>query len=481
MPLEEVLTSDSHFIDVSWDSDAPLLEKATEELFSITTFKTPKVRTDAVTNLKKHMRGVLIFVTRAYQADPLMPIACPRNNSFGTPSYTGKFDPFNPLGYNFKKIREVMDGLIALGFLESHIGRQDYFNGQYQGRASRVIPTQSFHRFITTYGLHEVSFKKVVLNGGLILTRKDERKKVRRYVYDYSDIELPPHMARSKEILTRYNTLIENSDIRLLMQHSDRRMDFSNHQSRRIFNKERYDLGGRFYGGWWTYCGKIDRKFISINNEQTVECDFKSNHLYLFYGLRGAEMPEEYRDDPYNIDPDLPREVIKILITRLFNFSGHYAICNHIRSTLRDDFPEEEVDESDISLMREHLNTSAKCREIMNKVYTAHPILMQALDANDGLKLMNWDSRIAEYILDTMTTMNIPVLCIHDSFIVQRSKKEELKKVMNDAFDVLGIPSARSPIKETYSHIVMVQGKAMAYEKWLKIPTAIRPEIDEKN
>jgi len=120
MTTAQILTAQSDFIDVSWDTDDPRLDEAAQDLFNMTTFKTPKQRKDAVANLQKHMRGVLIVAVRTYQLDPALPIVCPRNNNFGTDSYGGKFDPINPYAYNFKKIREVLDGLTDMGFLETY-------------------------------------------------------------------------------------------------------------------------------------------------------------------------------------------------------------------------------------------------------------------------------------------------------------------------------------------------------------------------
>mgnify|MGYP000412705193 CR=1 FL=1 len=51
-----------------------------------------------------------------------------------------------------------------------------------------------------------------------------------------------------------------------------------------------------------------------------------------------------------------------------------------------------------------------------------------------GKRLQFKDSCIAESIIERMLTMKIPILAIHDSFIVQYRNRELLRKLMNYVF-----------------------------------------------
>jgi hypothetical protein len=46
---------------------------------------------------------------------------------------------------------------------------------------------------------------------------------------------------------------------------------------------------------------------------------------------------------------------------------------------------------------------------------------------------MNIDSQIAKLDIDHFTKKNIPVLCIHDSFIIQYDKEPELCRILDQA------------------------------------------------
>ena len=47
---------------------------------------------------------------------------------------------------------------------------------------------------------------------------------------------------------------------------------------------------------------------------------------------------------------------------------------------------------------------------------------------------MNLDSKIAEFVIQQFLETHTPVLCVHDSFIVQASQRDRLNKAMEDAF-----------------------------------------------
>lgn len=57
-----------------------------------------------------------------------------------------------------------------------------------------------------------------------------------------------------------------------------------------------------------------------------------------------------------------------------------------------------------------------------------------------GLKLQNTDAQIAERVLLHFAKMQVPCLCVHDSFIVMFHYQDELRKAMTVAFnEVVGV------------------------------------------
>ena len=56
-------------------------------------------------------------------------------------------------------------------------------------------------------------------------------------------------------------------------------------------------------------------------------------------------------------------------------------------------------------------------------------------------KLQNIDSKISEFIIKRMTNKSIPILNIHDSFIVERKQQQQLKQIMIKAFKYFKLKS----------------------------------------
>jgi hypothetical protein len=72
-------------------------------------------------------------------------------------------------------------------------------------------------------------------------------------------------------------------------------------------------------------------------------------------------------------------------------------------------------------------------KSILKNLKEKHHEIADDFCTGKGLQLMNLDGKIAEYIIDKFTQNNVPVLCIHDSFVVPRSKDDFLRQTMNEA------------------------------------------------
>ena len=52
-----------------------------------------------------------------------------------------------------------------------------------------------------------------------------------------------------------------------------------------------------------------------------------------------------------------------------------------------------------------------------------------------GLRLMNIDSRICDYVIADFVRTDTPILTVHDSFIVQIGEEDRLNQLMKEAFE----------------------------------------------
>jgi hypothetical protein len=67
---------------------------------------------------------------------------------------------------------------------------------------------------------------------------------------------------------------------------------------RRMFTRNKFDHGGRFYGGWWQNIPAYMRRHIVIGDQITVECDYSGIALRTLYAREGLN---DIPSDPYDI------------------------------------------------------------------------------------------------------------------------------------------------------------------------------------
>jgi hypothetical protein len=83
-----------------------------------------------------------------------------------------------------------------------------------------------------------------------------------------------------------------------------------------------------------------------------------------------------------------------------------------------------------------------------------------------ALRLMNIDSQIANLVIDHFTQKDIPVLCIHDSFIIQYDKEPELRRILDQATHQITKARIDHDIKnERNTHHGKVTGNIKGYEE----------------
>lgn len=195
----------------------------------------------------------------------------------------------------------------------------------------------------------------------------------------------------------------------------------SNNEVRRIFSRGSWECHGRFYGGWWQQLNKEERKSIFINGNPTVEVDFKAMHPSLLFIQLGLPIPS----DPYRLgvkifddaDMDVQRKWIKQLVLCAINAKDRSSACAAFRS------------ESPKGSSQKRL-TNAKLGILLDAFIEQHPQLEKFICKDQGIRLMRKDSDITALIIDHLTSKGIPVLTIHDSYIVQRHHFSELRIAM---------------------------------------------------
>jgi len=161
------------------------------------------------------------------------------------------------------------------------------------------------------------------------------------------------------------------------------------------------------------------RSSILINANPTVELDYAALQLRMAYHLEGIE----YKDDPYEAlgyERDVGKKVCLIVI-------GADNEKDAIKA-LRYELLGFDIDKTNESI-----------RNLINRFNEVHNPVEKYFLAGRGLNLQCLDSKIAEKILKNFTKQKIPVLPIHDSFIVETNYEDAFREEMINCYrEVIG-------------------------------------------
>ena len=76
---------------------------------------------------------------------------------------------------------------------------------------------------------------------------------------------------------------------------------------------------------------------------------------------------------------------------------------------------------------------NSQLEKLLNAFTKKYPELSPYLCTGKGLELMFRDSCIAEYVIEHFTKMDVPILSMHDSYIVPFDRVLELRATMTEA------------------------------------------------
>ena len=249
---------------------------------------------------------------------------------------------------------------------------------------------------------------------------------------------------------------------------------------RRIFNNERWDHGGRFYGGWWQRIPEKWREQIRIWNSPIQERDYKGLHISLLYKIEHETMV----GDPYVLDDyentDEMRSFLKKALLSAINAKNIGEAVKVLNMEINFDLDtygwirEEKID----------------LKKLILALRDKHPKIKDHFFNAKGIELQNIDALMAQNIIDKFTSEGVPVLCIHDSFIIRADKAEALEKQMtiafNEAMDQMGLDSNSRPETDFDGMETGLFHAMMTRPEWIDLKTAFYkeknnyPEWDKK-
>lgn len=331
---------------------------------------------------------------------------------------------YDPLQIGYRPFTKTIEVLLQLKLIKRKVG---YYTKQKK-RRSRIIATNKLNLLIKKHHVNSSHLYQLPIDE---IQLKDKDKK-------FIDFRDTPTIKTYRTIIQKYNkllsktkvTLKETKEVKKYFKTKKYPLDTSNQSYHRVFSNGSWKEGGRYYGPWWQYILNDDekielRQYLLINNKQTVELDYSSVHLHLLYNKENKVC--DNNNDAYTLRGlEHKRAFVKKAILIAINLKSDRYFSQTVANALKDhpQFEKGFSYKNMLKLFKDH-----------------HPDIAHYLFTGIGIKLQNTDSKISEYIIKRMTNKSIPVLNIHDSFIVERKQQQQLKQIMIKAFKFFKLKS----------------------------------------
>lgn len=314
---------------------------------------------------------------------------------------------------------ELMDALAEQGFIEMKTG----YKTNTESRLTRIWPTDKLLDHFKILP-EMVVYEPVQLVE--LKTFKGRYNKKGKEIYELTDYKETATSLRVSKILKKANEVNGKADIKL--NKNNRKFKVSTALVA-IYRKDFSHYGRLHTRGTLHYqslSGDDERPYITINGNKTVELDFKGLHPNLLYAAEGIQFQG---GDPYSMVNEHPhaREFLKIILLSMLNakdFNTAQAAANYWLYLNGDSK----------NKLREIEIKSAK--PLMQGMFEAHPEIEHYFCSGSdvAMKTMNKDASIALDVVKHFTKQNIPILVIHDSFIIEKQHRYELMEVMKSMY-----------------------------------------------
>lgn len=284
---------------------------------------------------------------------------------------------------------------------------------------STILPTEKFmNEFpdLSEIEMDEVERAYLTAIESLILRNKDKKA----IPYEHTD-----ETEKMKELVVKLNLMNEKATV---LTGDGQRL--SNVYSR-IFN-ESFNQGGRFYRADILQLHSKDgdqRLDITIDGKPVVEVDFQNLHFRIAAAVVGVPMEEVpldmYADILEDVTNKVDRRIVKLAVNIMFNCDRSDTAKRAIQSEINT------LSEEDKSVY-----TLGNARSVMALILQSYPDFEGLFFAMEpfGRVLQNLDSHLAADILEVFVQKEIPILCVHDSFVVAKEHLELLVLTMADKF-----------------------------------------------
>lgn len=306
--------------------------------------------------------------------------------------------------YRKRVFTTVLDALAEVGFVTWHKGFKD--KASPLGVSSLWFPGAQLEEWLASCG--ELSVTTFRPAKETVILRDSSKAKV-----DYQDnddtrairVRIDAANALRERVEWTYVALAD--DRQYVAEDARTTIHGASLSCHRVF-RENFQSGGRFY------CGaqglkKAERATIRAGGKATIELDYKSLHPRLLYNSEGLAAP----NDCY-VSDSRPRDLTKLISLLCINCKAK----KQAERALRSDRP----------------MSAEEARYHLNGYIGEHPAIAHRFFQSDWKRLQYLDSRLVDKVLAAGVLRDIPILPVHDSFIVDTEWGPWLKDQVGQAY-----------------------------------------------
>lgn len=388
-----------------------------------------------------HVMMVLLDLYCSWRTDPSQYISYARDKQ-----RYGKRSRYTRIKVGRVCLLNVVDKLFAdeyIDHVESVCYRDSVTGKIYAGYSSRMRATKKLIRFLVRHGI-KLSMIARHPNESVIFVRDENKDDVKLNALP----SMPRDVVSSEKVLIKYNDFLQKSyidiadefltkaDLEKMKKWKNQKyvefsIDLSKKRVYRVFSNKDWKQGGRIFGAWWHSCPKQLRKYIILNGEPTIELDFSSIHILLLYANLGENFLDEGKD-AYTIEGHDFRKAMKIVMMSAINAKpderrdGDTRAKHAAWKTLVFKCNEDRV--------KHGISSPDQLSPLLEVMKERHKPIARFLSSGKGIELMKQDSDIAIALIKWHTEIGVPILTVHDSFIVPISFMPFTIDMMNQAY-----------------------------------------------
>ena len=188
-----------------------------------------------------------------------------------------------------KGVRPLLELMHQMGLLDFRLPVA------MRGEVSSIAPTAEFTSRVRALGITLADFGRDEREEVLVLTRQGGTRATR--ITDRINLKETAETEALRDAVRRVNAFLASADIEFIDDGLSPHVDPHDRLLKRRFAlplgeyAERFDRGGRFFGGFWTNLASSRRRNIRIEGEPVAGLDYSSMFARLAYAHIGVDPP----------------------------------------------------------------------------------------------------------------------------------------------------------------------------------------------